>query len=308
MGCFFCFWIKLLDGGVSKVAGVLSSLVVLLLLLLLVITLVISPYIHYISATAVDTVTTFTSTLIAQVLYHHPTTPKFTTPKFPSFLFHPLHLQWNPRNTPTKIPYFPFPPPLLLPPPPLLLHPFPPPTLLPPTPPPMDHHDPPPRSTLRQPFIHTANALASLYKQASLAEQQARQSGSSAAYRAVMQWAACADLPLTPARLIAFCASELADASPDAVQPQIVPVVKEEPEVPKPPPCVARDEALVSDINRMYVNPKKRQRVEISDTFIRAYGEAQSFAFPVDHQEGGDDYPSNRRVKTKTVYDKLRKK
>lgn len=55
------------------------------------------------------------------------------------------------------------------------------------------------------------------------------------------------------------------------------------PPVPKfdapPVAFVAKDEALVSDIKKLNVNPRKRQRVDISDTFVRACRSNNSLIF-----------------------------
>lgn len=46
-----------------------------------------------------------------------------------------------------------------------------------------------------------------------------------------------------------------------------------------------RDDGLVSDIRKLHVNPRKRQRIDISDTFISACrrGDADGLIFSSDH-------------------------
>lgn len=163
------------------------------------------------------------------------------------------------------------------------------------------------RSTLRQPFIDTANALASLYKQAAIAERDARDAGSRAAYMRIMQWAARKSRqtePVSAADVIQFCTAELAEIpsqstsiaaaqtpppSHDVASPvPAAPALSRPAPAPLTPPASAqphpaypnanaqmhaqfsRDDHLVSDIRKLNVNPRKRQRVDISDTFVRA--------------------------------------
>lgn len=147
------------------------------------------------------------------------------------------------------------------------------------------------RSALRQPFIDTANALASLYKKAVSAEREARDAGERAAYMRIMEWAARksrASERITPAELMNFCSSELAtlpppvpvsartgpevrDTEPNGSPVQSPPAQQVVPPQPMPPVAyVTRDDNLVSDIRKLHVNPRKRQRVDISDTFVSA--------------------------------------
>lgn len=161
------------------------------------------------------------------------------------------------------------------------------------------------RNALRQPFIDTANALASLYKQSVAAERDARDAGSRMAYQRIIQWAAKKSRsgePLSAADVVSFCATELAQLpnnppSSDRTTnspPQSSPPIStsqarnqdsEMPNCNAPPVAyVARDDALVSDIKKLHVNPRKRQRVDISDAFIRACsGEENAFVFSPDH-------------------------
>lgn len=189
------------------------------------------------------------------------------------------------------------------------------------------------RTALRQPFIDTANALASLYKQAVSAERDARDAGSRAAYMHIMQWAARksrANERLTPAEIISFCAAELAEiqathpapppatvdrtlhsqsvSAPGQTQQQLVmqvsrqsqgapdlqgkgdaggegnsvllPSAHFQPQQQVPAMAyVAKDDPLVSDIKKLQVNPRKRQRVDISDTFVSACRDNDSLIF-----------------------------
>lgn len=158
------------------------------------------------------------------------------------------------------------------------------------------------RGALRQPFIETANALASLYKRACDVERDARNGASRAAYMRVMQWAARksrSQEPLTAAELISFCAESLADipqVNPSSSHIPSSPDRSSTMELQSPPQqqqqqIVSKDEALVSDIKKLHVNPRKRQRVDISDAFIRACTNAdngsivvsgdQAFIFPL---------------------------
>lgn len=200
------------------------------------------------------------------------------------------------------------------------------------------------RSALRQPFITTANALASLYKQAAVAERDARDAGTRAAYMHVMQWAAGkarAGEALTVAQVINFCGAEMSNMPPprddsvvtavplaarwDATERAAAQETQGDVERISPPgrtscgglagggggcgadsgdggvgdsggggvgvSCagaltvrvedsghghayIARDDRLLQDIRKLDVNPRKRQRIDISDTFMRACEDA----------------------------------
>eukprot|EP00177_Eucheuma_denticulatum_P002471 GFKZ01004440.1.p1 GENE.GFKZ01004440.1~~GFKZ01004440.1.p1 ORF type:complete len:279 (-),score=38.65 GFKZ01004440.1:528-1364(-) len=199
------------------------------------------------------------------------------------------------------------------------------------------------RTSLRQPFIDTANALAFLYKQSMQAEREARDAGSRAAYMHIMQWAARksrSNQPISAADVINFCTQELAQLpshspptdnrlshhsnqpaspphDPHSIQQQLpshnsvmhvenvsvevadnqqhqapaviadnqqnqAPAAQTTPTAPVA--WVARDDGLVSDIRKLNVNPRKRQRVDISDTFISACrrGDADGLIFSSD--------------------------
>ncbi|KAI0565026.1 hypothetical protein FGB62_22g535 [Gracilaria domingensis] len=183
----------------------------------------------------------------------------------------------------------------------------------------MDNSDTnaPSRSALRQPFIDTANALAFFYKQAAVAERDARDAGSRAAYQQIIQWAALksrsAD-PVSAADVIGFCAAELAQlpnpslssnerSAPTAPPPNAAggtTVARTDAEMPHcEAPAVAyvpRDDALVSDIKKLHVNPRKRQRVDLSDAFIRACDEENSFVFAPDHPHALSNHDANSNM------------
>lgn len=189
------------------------------------------------------------------------------------------------------------------------------------------------RTALRQPFIDTANALASLYKKAVSAERDARDAGSRAAYMQIMQWAARkshAGERISPAEIINFCTGELAEiqanlpvsapatvdralhsqsvSAPRQTQQQLVTQVSRQSQGPpdlqgkgdadgpgngvllpstqfqpqqqvQTVAYVARDDPLVSDIKKLHVNPRKRQRVDISDNFLSACRDNDNLIF-----------------------------
>lgn len=145
------------------------------------------------------------------------------------------------------------------------------------------------KSSLRKPFITTANALANLYKTAAAAEQEARDAGARAAYMNVMQWAARKSRrseSFSTAEVIAMCGSELAKIPPSAPtrDDDVGPVAPPPPRAlapvqenrrtsqrnASPDSCAMRDDPLVSEVRKMGLNPRKRQRTAISETFIRA--------------------------------------
>lgn len=171
----------------------------------------------------------------------------------------------------------------------------------------------PGKSSLRKPFITTANALANLYKTAAAAEKEARDAGARAAYMHVLQWAARKSRrsePLSSADVISLCGGELAKL------PQPSPLRDDEspsPSVgvtgappPRPPAALPaegrrasahrtvspdagamRDDPLVSDIRKMGLNPRKRPRIAISETFIRACEDSGNAMFSMGSQAGG---------------------
>lgn len=157
------------------------------------------------------------------------------------------------------------------------------------------------RTALRQPFIETANALASLYKEAAKAERDAKDAGAASSYRTIMQWAATKSTSgesITAADVISFCTTELSKIRPSApanpAERSSNPPPPnsdnsqrtQEPSAPSEAPTVAyiaRDDALVSDIRKLNVNPRKRQRVDISDTFITACRNNESLIFATDN-------------------------
>ncbi|CAN8061558.1 unnamed protein product [Agarophyton chilense] len=164
------------------------------------------------------------------------------------------------------------------------------------------------RSALRQPFIDTANALAYFYKQAGVAERDARDAGSRAAFQKIIQWAALKSRsaePVSAADVISFCAAELAQLPTHSVSTERAPHSSHVSNAPTCPPAsrvdadmphgeaptvsyVPRDDALVSDIKKLHVNPRKRQRVDISDAFIRACrNQEDSFVFTAPDQSHG---------------------
>lgn len=175
------------------------------------------------------------------------------------------------------------------------------------------------RSALYQPFINTANALASLYKQAATLERDGRDAGSRTAYQNIMQWAArkrLAGEAISPGDVISLCASELASLPQPTLSsnPTLPPVssnttssrhalnapssgalnnppashvsdmVLDSPgnsaQVTVPPTAyIPRDDGLVSDIRKLNVNSRKRQRVEITEAFKDAFGGVDNASF-----------------------------
>lgn len=115
------------------------------------------------------------------------------------------------------------------------------------------------KSALRQPFIDTANALAFFYKQAVQSERDARDAGSRQAYRRILEWAARksrAGDKVTCADIIGLCARELAAIPPRPRSPE--------------GNDDAGDGGLTENIRKLVVNPRKRQRRDISDDFVSA--------------------------------------
>lgn len=178
----------------------------------------------------------------------------------------------------------------------------------------------PGKSSLRKPFITTANALANLYKTAAAAEKEARDAGARAAYMHVLQWAARKSRrseALSSADVISMCGSELAKLphpSParddESHSPSVVVGVGSAaaaaPPPPRPPAAAPvegrrasahrtvspdagamRDDPLVSDIRKMGLNPRKRPRIAISETFIRACEDSGNAMFSMGSQAGG---------------------
>ena len=147
-----------------------------------------------------------------------------------------------------------------------------------------------------------------------------------------MQWAAQKarkSEQLTPAQLIAFCTEQLASIvdhddnrshqsqqqqHQHQQQQQQSQSQSQEKNVEAPPVAyIATDDMLVRDINRLNVNPRKRQRVDISDSFLNACNHPFVFQEPYlsesPRRESRDRDNVQRRVKSKTaLYEKLRKK
>lgn len=196
-----------------------------------------------------------------------------------------------------------------------------------------------PRSVLHTSFTHTANALASLYKQALMAERDARDTGARSAYQNIMQWAARRSRnggSISVADLISLCAAELTKIPPpttptifgqppssssflqssnektntrnsnlvnnnnstfrsssDMILDSSTNSIQQQPHHPQENsviPYIARDEGLVSDIKKLNVNPRKRQRIEISEAFMRACGSVDNAGFLF-----SDEYGHSRR-------------
>ena len=135
------------------------------------------------------------------------------------------------------------------------------------------------RGSLRRPFIAAANALATLYKQAAEAEGGARNDGARDAYKHLMQWAMSAarsGRPVTAQDVVNICAAELASMAKDEdngvlrSNPQHTSSHAWDPRMKSYPVVQVRDDPLVSDIRKLDVNPRKRQRIDLSDTFMRA--------------------------------------
>lgn len=168
----------------------------------------------------------------------------------------------------------------------------------------MDNTDPN-KSALRTPFISAANALANLYKTAAAAEKDARDAGSRAAYMQIMQWAARRSRknePLTSAEIISMCTAELSK-----IPPPPAPVASSRPEDEAPfsssatresrhraqqsgaAQSQARDDVLASSIRKLAVNPRKRQRTAISETFIRACEDGYGNLFSIGSAPHGAD-------------------
>ncbi len=150
----------------------------------------------------------------------------------------------------------------------------------------MENPDPS-KSAVGPSFISAANALANLYKKAATVEKEARDSGARSAYMSVMQWAAVKSRrneKITTAEVIALCSSELVKI-PAAAPSRQEDVDQLPSSLARPSPLESRQrtafqqnplqggsggDALVSDIRKLAVNPRKRQRISISETFIRA--------------------------------------
>lgn len=183
-----------------------------------------------------------------------------------------------------------------------------------------------PRGALHTSFTHTANALASMYKQSLMAEREARDAGARSAYQNVMQWAARKPRTngmIAVADIISFCAAEitkmpqptsslisthalpgttnstvivqnsterpstrnnhsnnannshrnsadmLLDVSPNSTQSQQQFLHNQD---HGNVAYISRDEGLVSEIKKLNVNPRKRQRIELNEAFLRACG------------------------------------
>lgn len=231
------------------------------------------------------------------------------------------------------------------------------------------------RSSLHSTFTHTANALASLYKQSLVAERDARESGARTAYHSVMQWAARVartGRQVSVADVISMCASELGKmpqpnnptttVATSTTQPQQQAQQgnansnnnhnhnssktvnnnscsdrtvqrtannnskSSAPQQQQQRGCdmsldspsasgtcttvtttqalatatnmayIARDEGLVSDIKKLNVNPRKRQRVEISEAFVRACRSVDNAAFLL------NDLPSFHHRKESSLF------
>lgn len=122
-----------------------------------------------------------------------------------------------------------------------------------------------------------------------------------------MQWAACKSRstdPITPAELIAFCADELAQI-PVSTNPQIIPaapvVAPAARDADDSHAYATRDDGLASGIRKLNVNPRKRQRVDISDTFVRACRtENGNFVFPNDHAYAAQDVSNAQSLRMQT--------
>lgn len=184
----------------------------------------------------------------------------------------------------------------------------------------MDNTDPN-KSALRMPFITAANALANLYKSAASAEKEARDVGSRAAYMHIMQWAARKSRKnegLTPAELINLCTTELSKIPASSSTP--TPAATRSDDDASPPFSSSatralphetrlrsaqqqthsqqsqgssggamRDDVLASGIRKLAVNPRKRQRTAISETFIRACEDGYGNLFSMGSAPHGSD-------------------
>lgn len=188
-----------------------------------------------------------------------------------------------------------------------------------------------PRGALHTSFTHTANALASMYKQSLSAEREARDAGARSAYQNMMQWAARKPRKegmIPVADIISFCATEITkmpQPSSSLISSHSLPgatnstVIAQNPTErpstrnnqsfntnslqrnsadmlldPSSNPVqsqqhynqdhsnvayIARDESLVSEIKKLNVNPRKRQRIELSEAFLRACGTVDNPSF-----------------------------
>jgi hypothetical protein len=147
-----------------------------------------------------------------------------------------------------------------------------------------------PPSSLRQPFIATANALAELYKRAGLAEREARETGGRTAYLDVLEWAArrsSAGELVTAQDVVAFATQRLADHPKRSPVPNpvsssgggdsLVPISA----TPQAVAGAGDTTSLATGIGKLQVNPRKRARVDLGDTFLdvwREEGLAQSLS------------------------------
>lgn len=176
----------------------------------------------------------------------------------------------------------------------------------------MENPDPS-KSAVGPSFITAANALANLYKKAATLEKEARDAGARSAFMSVMQWAAVksrGNEKITTAEVIALCSSELvkipASSNPtrhddaDMVAPVLI---RPTPHEPRQRTSFQQNnqqsgsggDTLVSDIRKLAVNPRKRQRISISETFIRACeGSGNSSLFSMGSTR--DSSPRNERV------------
>jgi hypothetical protein len=150
-------------------------------------------------------------------------------------------------------------------------------------------------SSLRQPFIATANALAELYKRAASAERGARDAGERAAYLDVLEWAArraAAGDGVSAQDVVSFATQRLADHSTRS-------------SLPNAPNAGGGDSlaiatatttnaaggagdttSLATGIGKLQVNPRKRPRVDLGDTFLdvwREEGLSQSLCLQAHH-------------------------
>lgn len=153
----------------------------------------------------------------------------------------------------------------------------------------MDNADPS-KSAVGLPFIAAANALANLYKKAATVEKDSRDLGTRAAYMKVLEWAArksSNNEKITTAELITLCSDELAkvpappsrvEEDPSVAAPRPLPYESRQQRAPvvqqHAAPVSGGEDTLASDIKKLAVNPRKRQRTSISETFIRACQES----------------------------------
>jgi hypothetical protein len=152
-------------------------------------------------------------------------------------------------------------------------------------------------SSLRQPFIATANALAELYKRAASAERCGRDAGERAAYFDVLEWAArraAAGDTLSAQDVVAFATQRLADHSTRISHPNAPSTSGGDSLAPATTTTTqaaggAGDTtSLATGIGKLQVNPRKRPRVDLGDTFLdvwREEGLSQSLCFQAHHSQ-----------------------